>query len=68
MDDQLPSVHHALTEATQEKRGEAPLPTYTFRISKEERDAAEEICERHGTNLAAFFRSCARNLVRDYRP
>lgn len=64
---QLLTLHHALSEAAEEPRREQPMPTYTFRISKEEREAAEELCERHGTSLAAFFRSCSRILAREYR-
>lgn len=66
--DQLTTIHHALSEAQQEHRGEEPLPTYTFRLSEVERNAATEVCKQHGTNLAAFLRACVRVLPRDYKP
>jgi hypothetical protein len=65
---QLPTVHHALSEATQEVKNEKPLGTYTFRISVEDKEAAEEICQRHGVGLAEYLRACARMLPRDYKP
>lgn len=67
MEDQLLTVHHALVEAQQELESATPMGTYTFRITKEDRDAAEEVCERHGTSLAAFLRTCARVLPREYK-
>lgn len=67
-DQELLTLHHTLAEAVQEPEANQPMPTYTFRIAKEDRDAAELICERHGTSMAAFFRTCARVLAREYRP
>jgi hypothetical protein len=64
----LPSVHHALSEATQELKSDKPMGTYTFRIGIEDKEAAEEICNRHGVTLAEYFRACARILPRDYKP
>lgn len=64
---ELLTIHHALVEAVQEPEREDAMATYTFRIHKDDRAAAEEICQRHGTSLAALLRTCCRVLVREYK-
>lgn len=66
--DVLTTVHHALSEAQHEARGPKAMPTYTFRMDAQERLDAEDICERHGTSLSAYLRSCVRLLPKDYTP
>lgn len=66
--DQLTTLHHAVSDAQQERRGDKPLPTYTFRCSDEERAAADDILKRHGTDVPAFLRACLRLLPQDYSP
>lgn len=66
--DQLTTLHHAISEAQQEARGEAAMPTYTFRIPLEDRSGAEAICKQHGTTLAAYLRACVKLLPVDYKP
>lgn len=66
--EQLPTIHHALSEAAQETRGEAAMGTYTFRISQEDKESAEQICSQNGASFPAFLRACAKILPRDYKP
>lgn len=72
IDEQLTSVHEALQEATLEPRAtkaeERAMGTFTFRVHKVSREAAQDICKRHGTTLADYLRKCIEALPRDYRP
>lgn len=65
--DQLTTLHHAVSEAQQEVRGEA-MPTYTFRCADHDLAAADEILKRHGTSVPAFLRACLKMLPEDYKP
>jgi hypothetical protein len=63
----LTSVHEALNNAafasvSRPGQGE-PI---SFRISTPLKNAATELCDRHGTNLSEFLRQCVIGLVSDY--
>lgn len=67
----LTTVHEALRSAveaqkSQEKDDPVSQTSVTFRLQKDVKKRAEEICARHGTTLSAFHRQCTLALVRDY--
>jgi hypothetical protein len=70
MSDHLKNLHEVLTESAQEPReiNSDPMKPYTFRSPEEMRKVAEQICERNGSSLPAFFRQCMRQMIKDYIP
>lgn len=63
----LTTVHQALSEAALiEHSGASEFAPTTIRIEPDLKGATMAICERHGTNLSEFLRSCCRGLLRDY--
>ncbi len=65
----LSDIHSLMTASALEKQSEDDDPmetTIVTRVHSDVRDGVKEICERHGTNMSAFFRTVCNQLVRDY--
>lgn len=60
------SVHRALAEAAAASKPKEATKVYSVRIPESIKDAAQHICELHGTDLATFLRFCAIGLIQDY--
>lgn len=69
MEHKLTTVHEALSLAATEPQGpeQEAMATGSYRINKDRKAEAEAICQRHGTTLSAYLRSCAEVLVSDYK-
>lgn len=65
---ELLNLHQVLTNASQSTEKDQPLVTVSFRIDESVKKAADELCQRHGTTLSAFFREAAHQLLREYCP
>lgn len=65
----LPStnVHEALQEASLESKNKVPMISFSTRIDPNTKAQAQQICERHGTDLSTYLRKCAEALVNDYK-
>ena len=57
-------VHKALSDAVLEDH--EPMTVFSLRLSVAQKEAAQEICDRHGTSLGAFVRKCVEGLLKDY--
>lgn len=68
MDDinKVTSVHEALQNAQLESSQRADMINCTFKLPPHVKALAEQICEKHGTNISVFLRECCKGLVKDY--
>ena len=66
--DQLFSVHQAISNAQFERDNKGPESiTVAFRLTKDIKDQANQICTQHGITMSDFLRQCCEGLVHDYQ-
>lgn len=63
---ELTNVHQALQNASLASREAQPMKNFSVRLPESEKLIAQEICQRHGTDLGVYLRECVSALLRDY--
>jgi hypothetical protein len=59
-------VDDALAEASSSSKQSDSMKTFSVRLPEDVKEMAQEVCERHATDLGTFLRECAKGLIRDY--
>lgn len=42
------------------------MKNFSVRLPRVDKESAQAICERHGTDLGTYLRECVSGLLRDY--